>query len=167
MTTAGPLMFACDAMLGGLARWLRAAGYDTSWKVDISDWDLIRMARSEGRMILSSDSGMFLRGVIRDGEVPALFVPRGLGIPEQLTFVLRELGLPLRESRCMGCGGVLIEISKEQAQGRVPARSFAWVDQFWECDRCRRVFWHGTHWPRIMKQLQGASSADASGEGDT
>jgi uncharacterized protein with PIN domain len=22
---------ACDAMLGGLARWLRAAGYDASW----------------------------------------------------------------------------------------------------------------------------------------
>ena len=166
MTTAGTLMFACDAMLGGLARWLRAAGYDASWKADISDWDLIRLARYENRMLLSSDSGIFLRGVIRDGEVPALFVPRGLGILEQLTFVLRELDLPLRESRCMTCGGVLIEISKDQAQGRVPERSFAWMNQFWECDRCRHVFWHGTHWPRIMKQLQRASKADASGDRD-
>jgi uncharacterized protein with PIN domain len=26
------LQFACDAMFGGLARWWRAAGYDTTWK---------------------------------------------------------------------------------------------------------------------------------------
>ena len=29
--------FACDAMLGGLARWLRAAGYDASWEHGIDD----------------------------------------------------------------------------------------------------------------------------------
>ena len=29
------LRFACDAMLGGLARWLRAAGYDATWQEGI------------------------------------------------------------------------------------------------------------------------------------
>jgi hypothetical protein len=144
-------------MLGGLARWLRAAGYDSSWRADIGDWELIRTARDEDRMVLTSDTGIMRRGVIRDGEVPALFVPHGLGILEQLTFVLQELHLPLRESRCMACGGALIEISKDQAQERVPPRSFAWVDQFWECESCRHVFWKGTHWTRIMDQLQRAS----------
>lgn len=33
--------FACDAMLGGLARWLRAAGYDASWQEGITDQELI------------------------------------------------------------------------------------------------------------------------------
>src|ERR1043165_974687 len=157
MDTSTPLTIVCDAMLGGLARWLRAAGYDTSWQVDISDWDLIRLARREGRTILTSDTGIFRRGVIRDGEIPALFVPHGLGIHEQLCFVLRELHLSLHEPRCMACGGGLIEISKDQAQGRVPQRSSAWVDQFWECECCRRVFWKGTHWQRIAEQLRRTS----------
>lgn len=151
-----PLTFACDAMLGGLARWLRAAGFDASWKADISDWELISTARDESRMVLTSDSGIMHRGVVRDGEVPALFLPHGLGIREQLAFVLQELHLPLRESRCMVCGGVLIAIAKDEVRERVPRRSFAWVDQFWECERCRHVFWKGTHWTRIVDQLQRA-----------
>jgi uncharacterized protein with PIN domain len=151
--------FACDAMLGGLARWLRAAGYDASWQAGISDWDLIRTARYEDRMLLTSDTGIFRRGVIRDGDVPALFVPHGLGILEQLGFVLEQFDLPLRESRCMACGGMLTVIAKEEVRERVPPRSFAWVDQFWECESCRRVFWKGTHWPRILERLQRACRA--------
>jgi len=58
--------FACDAMLGGLARWLRAAGYDASWTEGIDDWDLVRLARREGRVLLSSDTGIFKIGVVRD-----------------------------------------------------------------------------------------------------
>ena len=59
MDRSAELRFACDAMLGGLARWLRAAGYDASWRVDISDPDLIRLSRDEGRTLLSSDTGIF------------------------------------------------------------------------------------------------------------
>jgi uncharacterized protein with PIN domain len=50
-----PLHFACDAMLGGLARWLRAAGYDASWRADVKDWDLVRQAIREKSVLLSSD----------------------------------------------------------------------------------------------------------------
>jgi uncharacterized protein with PIN domain len=142
------LTFDCDAMLG-----------DASWRADISDWELIRTARYEDRTVLTSDTGIMLRGVIRDGEVPALFVPHGLGVLEQLAFVLQQLHLPVREARCMACGGVLVEISKDQVQERVPPRRFAWVDQFWECERCRRAFWQGTHWPRILDQLHQACRA--------
>jgi uncharacterized protein with PIN domain len=64
--------FACDAMLGGLARWLRAAGYDAWWRADIGDWDLVRLAQREGRLLLTSDTGIFRIGVVRDGDVPGL-----------------------------------------------------------------------------------------------
>jgi hypothetical protein len=99
MCQPSPITFACDAMLGGLARWLRAAGYDATWKPDISDWDLIRTARYEDRTLLTSDTGIFRWGVIRDGDIPAPFVPHGLGILDQLTFVLQQLHLPIREPR--------------------------------------------------------------------
>ena len=36
---APPLRFFCDAMLGGLARWLRAMGYDAAFEYGIDDGD--------------------------------------------------------------------------------------------------------------------------------
>jgi uncharacterized protein with PIN domain len=150
-------LLACDAMLGGLARWLRAAGYDTFWREGIDDRDLVRLAQSEGRVVLSSDDDIFAFSLVRGGAVPALFVPRGQGVQAQLAHVLRELGLPLREPRCMACGGELHELKKEEAAGRVPPRSLAGHDRFWECVRCQRVYWHGTHWVHIVERLRQAA----------
>src|SRR5689334_19408258 len=107
----GPeLRFACDAMLGGLARWLRAAGYDACWDVGIDDRDLVRLAQAEGRTLLSSDTQIFAFGVVRDGVLPALWIPHELRTQEQLAFVLDRLHLPLREPRCMACGGELAAV---------------------------------------------------------
>src|SRR5262245_17865449 len=105
--------FACDAMLGGLARWLRAAGYDASWHDGIDDGELVRLCRTEGRVALSSDDDIFAYALVRDGAVPALFVPRGLDIQAQLAHVLRERSLPLRQPRCMACGGGLAELTRD------------------------------------------------------
>jgi|SRR5262249_33019220 len=150
--------FACDAMLGGLARWLRAAGYDAWWQPDIGDHDLIRLSRYEGRTLLSSDSKIFLSTVIRDGVQPALFVPLRLTPIEQLGFVLGKLRLDLREPRCMACGGILLEAPKAEIQSRVPPRTYAWLEHFWQCNRCCHVFWQGTHWHRIVKSLCQATA---------
>jgi uncharacterized protein with PIN domain len=147
-------------MLGGLARWLRAAGYDASWHPGIDDSDLVRLAQQEGRTLLSCDTRIFDFAVIRDGMLPAQFVPLRLKPRAQLAHVLEQLRLPLREPRCMACGGELVEVPKEQVAARVPPRTFAWLDRFWECTRCRRVFWHGTHWQRIADALRRATAEE-------
>jgi uncharacterized protein with PIN domain len=152
-------LFACDAMLGSLARWLRAAGYDAFWQADIDDWDLVRRALREGRVLLSSDTGIFRIGIVRDGEVSALLVPHGLDRRGQLAWVLNRLHLQLREPRCMACGGPLRTATREQVRGRVPERTFAWIDTYEECERCGQVFWQGTHWRHITEELQAAVSA--------
>jgi uncharacterized protein with PIN domain len=157
MPEDAPTRFACDAMLGGLARWLRAAGYDASWHEGIADPALVQLAQAEGRTVLSSDGDVFAFALVRDGVVPSLFVPRGLDIQAQLAHVLGALGLPLREPRCMACGGDLTERTKEEVADLVPPRSLAYHDRFWECVRCKRVFWHGTHWRRIVERLQQAA----------
>jgi uncharacterized protein len=149
--------FACDAMLGGLARWLRAAGYDASWQEGITDQELICLCQKEERVLLSCDTKLFLCRVLRDHLLPALFVPLRLNPGQQLAHVLARCNLPLREPRCMSCGGSLAEVSKETLRDRVPPRTFAWLDQFWECSRCQQIFWHGTHWQRISEQLRQVS----------
>lgn len=149
--------FACDVMLGGLARWLRAAGYDASWFSTISDPDLVRYAQTEGRILLSSDGDPFEFTLLRDGIIPSLFVPRGLTIQKQLEHVLHHFSLPLLFPRCMTCGGRLLDVEKESIRDEVPPRSFRWMEQFWRCDRCGKVFWQGTHWIKIAERLSAAA----------
>ena len=146
--------FFCDAMLGGLARWLRAAGYDAAYEYGIDDGDLVAQAAAQGRMILSSDGPLFQRTVIRTGSQPALYIPQQLSKHQQLHFVMRELNLPFRASRCMACGGGLDEIPKLQVSGEAPPLAYRSCEHFWRCQRCGKLFWHGTHWNRIRARLQ-------------
>ncbi len=160
MLTAPSPRFACDAMLGGLARWLRAAGYDASWHDGIADPELVRLARAEGRTVLSSDDDVFAFAQVRDGVVPALFVPRSLSVQAQLAHVLGKLALPLRPPRCMSCGGDLVELTEDEATARVPPRSRARHDRFWGCVHCGKAFWHGTHWEKITGCLREAAPGE-------
>jgi len=149
------IAFSCDCMLGGLCRWLRAAGYDAEFEYHIADAALVARARESGRVLLSSDGGIFERNVVKSGEVTALFVPRHRDKVEQLGFVLDALGLPVRAPRCMACGGAFREVPKADVQGEAPPRTFACQERFFRCQRCHKLFWEGTHWERIVARLNG------------
>jgi uncharacterized protein with PIN domain len=155
-----PTVFFCDAMLGGLARWLRAAGYDAFYQYGIDDRELLRLAREGGGMVLSSDGPMFERNVIRSGEIPALYVPQQLSRGEQFRFVLRTLHLPLLAPRCMACGGELVEVPKHEVAGEAPPLAYRYCEQFWRCGRCHKLFWRGTHWTRITRLLEETGDAE-------
>src|SRR5262245_10967233 len=101
---ANALQFWCDSGLGGLCRWLRASGYDALWDPCIEDTELVRRARSDARILLTTDSLLMERRLVRDRVVPALWLPPTLKIPEQMRLVIDEFHLTLRESRCMACG---------------------------------------------------------------
>jgi hypothetical protein len=149
-----PPTFICDAMLGGLARWLRAAGYDAEFEYGIDDGVLLDRARRSGRMVLSSDGPLFERNVVRGGEVRALYVPQQLNKLEQLRFVFGRLGLRLRAPRCMACGGALEEVPKHTVMGDVPPLAYRHCERFWRCGRCGKLLWRGTHWQRITRRLE-------------
>ncbi|MGK4002461.1 Mut7-C RNAse domain-containing protein [Sorangium sp. So ce1036] len=91
--------FLCDAMLGGLSRWLRGAGYDAAFEHGIDDGELVRRAQETGRLLLSSDAGVFQRRPLRTAAVRGIYVPRGLRPMEQAGFVLRELGHHRRDGK--------------------------------------------------------------------
>jgi uncharacterized protein len=150
---SAPSHFLCDAGLGGLARWLRAAGYEAAWQPDIADDELLRKARSLGATILTTDAMLMERRVLRDRIIPAFWLPPTLSIPEQMALVFREFGLAIRGPRCMTCGGELRRAGKEGLRERIPPRTYRWLDEFFVCARCDKLFWHGTHWQRILAKL--------------
>ena len=161
-----PPRFFCDAMHGGLSRWLRAAGYDAAWQYGIGDRELLDRARSEERIILTSDGPLMERRVIRRGEIRALFVPRGLAAVDSLRFVLRELHLPVGDPRCMVCGGTLQRVPKESVAEEAPPKTYVWLDVFFRCIQCRKLYWKGTHWQSIGRSLS-ALRAERAKEGAT
>ena len=148
-----PVLFLCDAGLGGLARWLRAAGYEAAWQPDIADDELLRQARQTQATVLTTDGMLLERRLLRDRIIPVFWLPPTLGIPEQLALVFREFGLTLRGPRCMSCGGELRRGSKEALRERIPPRTYRWLDEYFACSRCGKLFWHGTHWRRIVEEL--------------
>jgi hypothetical protein len=158
-----PALFLCDAGLGGLARWLRAAGYEAAWQPDIVDDELLRQARQTPATVLTTDGMMMECRLLRDRIIPAFWLPPTLSIPEQLALVFREFGLMLRSPRCMSCGGELRRGSKDVLRERIPPRTYRWLDEFFVCGRCDKLFWHGTHWRRIVETLTAVTHGEGSG----
>jgi uncharacterized protein with PIN domain len=147
--------FHCDSGLGGLARWLRAAGYDARFWPHISDSDLIHQTLGSPAILLTTDRPLMHRSAIVWGAIPALLLPLDAGKHGQLDFVMDELALPRRPPRCMACGGQLASVPKESVRERIPPRTFPWLDEYYLCQRCGQLFWPGTHWRRITQRLWG------------
>ena len=76
-----PALFLCDAGLGGLARWLRAAGYEATWQPDIADDELLRQARKAQATVLTTDGMLMERRLLRDRIISAFWLPPTLRIP--------------------------------------------------------------------------------------
>jgi uncharacterized protein len=142
--------FVADVMLGRLARWLRALGYDTLYVRDAPDAQLLGLALREGRRLLTRDAALARRA--RD----AGFLVRAETLDEQLREVMSACGLDGRASlsRCLECNGVLAAVPAEAIREAVPAYTFATHREFWRCPDCRRVFWAGSHAAGILRRLE-------------
>jgi uncharacterized protein with PIN domain len=150
------MRFLCDAMLGGLAKWLRAAGYDTYYAregTDISDRSLTQKALKEERALLTGDRGFLERKPVKDGRVMLLVVPH-MPVEDQLRLVARSFGLEQRSSRCMECNGELRIVPPDAVMERVPSKVMGDHERFFSCSGCARVFWYGSHWERIGGLLE-------------
>ncbi len=140
---------ACDAMFGGVARWLRVLGVDATFTQGIEDGELVAHALAEGRVVVSADGKLFERRVFVTGELRGLRLPVGLVLAEQVERVVEALRVEPGFPRCTNCNGALRAVSRQEVSGEVPARSLVWVRDFYRCEQCEQVFWEGTHWRRI------------------
>lgn len=152
---AQPLAFFADAMLGRLARWLRILGYDTAYEKVISDEALIARILAEHRWLLTRDSYLVQRKVLRDR--------RTLIVSDHLQDQLRQLRSELHikfdlsdrtASRCAACNNTLKAIPHEKATLTVPASVASLHPQFVQCPNCGRIYWPGTHWTQMLTRLQ-------------
>ena len=136
-------------MLGTLAKWLRILGYDTLFDPALDDHQLVRLARAEGRILLTRDRELARRRGLR------VLLIASQQLDDQIDQVLADLALtPSRSlSRCPVCNDLLQPMPPEAARTRVPAYVARTHRTFRACPSCRRVYWRGTHWQRMEQRL--------------
>lgn len=152
--TAAP-RFLCDEMLAGLARWLRAAGYDAMLpEPGQHDGALVARALAEDRILLTCE-----RRLPRDPAqhaVRIVVLPTD-GVDVQATALTQALGLGWDAapfSRCMEDNTVL-RAADDAAMAQVPPAAAALGGPFRQCPVCRRVYWPGQHLFRMHRRLRG------------
>lgn len=138
-------------MLGTLAKWLRILGYDTLFDPALNDYQLLRLARAENRVLLTRDRELARRRGVRT----LLIESETLG--EQLRQVLADLNLdPDRPfSRCPVCNEPLQMLDREAARSRAPAYVAQTQQTFHICPVCQRLYWPGTHRQQMDEFLAG------------
>jgi len=138
-----------DGMLGRLAKWLRLLGYDTAYFPDLDDNELVRLARAQGRVLLTRD-----RELTRRRGLNCLLVESDR-LEEQIQQVISELDLETERpfSRCPVCNTPLQKVEKSLVKERVPPYVFRTQENFSLCPECNRIYWQGTHWDKMRQEM--------------
>jgi len=142
--------FIADAMLGNLAKWLRALGFDT-WYQRYYGRDALERLLSGDRVLLSRNRKTIARH-------PGSVLIRSDHLSEQM-LEMRSAGLITEKggwfTRCLICN-VPLEKAEPLDSGRnIPEYVYHEKrDDISRCPSCCRYFWPGTHRERMIKQLR-------------
>jgi uncharacterized protein with PIN domain len=137
-------------MLGTLAKWLRILGEDTLFLRDADDAELLRIAREEGRVLLTRDRPLA-------ASDPCACLVRGERLEEQLREVAATFGLEpggAGFTRCSLCNLPLEPIPAEEARRRVPPFVARTQSRFLRCGGCDRIYWAATHVEAMRERLR-------------
>jgi len=148
--------FIADNNVGKLARWLRLIGYDTLLFEQKDDGQMIKIALSEDRVILTKDTQFMKRRLVTNGRLKAILI-RQDDPKLQVREVVKTLNLNYHFkpfSLCLECNKVLIPRGREEVKNLIPAHVFETQTQYMECPACHRIYWQGTHWQAMVKKLQ-------------
>lgn len=146
------IKFVADVHLGRLARYLRILGFDTLYKNDFSDEEIINISNEQNRVVLTRDIG-----ILKNGKVEKGYFVRNTKLSEQVEEVLARFDLfslikPF--DRCPLCNGKLSYVDKESILDRLPPKTRRAFSEFKMCENCGKIYWKGTHYKKIINFIE-------------
>jgi len=144
--------FVLDVHLGKLARLMRMLGFDTLYRNDYDDHEIVNISNNEHRIILTRD-----RGILKYNAVTHGYCIRSTKPIEQTREVLRRFDLseqikPFK--RCIECNGVIVGVDKKKIQNKLPPKVAAQHSVFYHCLNCKKIYWRGSHYLGMKKKLE-------------
>ena len=148
--------FVVDVNVGRLAKWLRVMGYDALFIPDVDDGDLLRIGREQGRVVVTKDRYITERRVVTSGQVP-VFLATSDDFRKQMQQLTDALGLGPQNvfTLCIECNESLSPVDKQTVEDRVPRFVYSTQEQFYECPGYHKIYWRGTHWRNMRRELMG------------
>ena len=144
--------FILDVHLGKLARYLRMLGFDVAYDRERDDETIIDLSLEQKRIILTRDIGILKQSRVTHGYWVRHHQPL-----EQLQEVLLSLDL-LNQlhpfTRCMDCNGKIRPVARNKISTRVDPDIFNRFKAFWRCDDCRKIYWQGSHYHRMLERIR-------------
>ena len=135
--------FILDVHLGKLAWRLRMLGFDTLYRNDYEDHEIVTLATAEKRIILTRD-----RGLLKNQAVTHGYWIRSPKTTDQIIEVLRRFdvfGQTQPFSRCMVCNGTIGPIPTAQIAEHLLPNTNRYFDEFNACGDCGKIYWKGSH----------------------
>lgn len=149
-------IFILDVHLGKLAKWLRLLGFDAKYSNVYEDCEIVRLAAAEERIILTRDRRLLCAKAVTRG-----YWLRSVEIEAQLREVLERFDLygQIRPfERCLLCNGPIEPVAKAEVLDRLEPRTAAHYHEFFQCGKCGKIYWKGSHYERMRKALEFCAS---------
>jgi uncharacterized protein len=148
--------FILDVHLGKLAKLMRILGIDTFYQNNFEDKEIVKLSLEHKRSILTRDIGLLKRKEVNHG-----YFVRNRKAEEQVLevierFQLKKIIKPF--TRCIECNAILYEVKKENVVERLPQKVKNYLNEFYICKNCDKIFWKGTHYQKMSKMLERLNS---------
>lgn len=144
-------------MLGKLTRWLRMLGHSVEYSNELDDSQLIAIAKKERRILLTRDLELYQQATAKG--VQAFYMeeqPEAERLAKLAQKFCINLDIDMATSRCPKCNTKVKPLPKEEAAEKVEKTTFSYYNEFWQCPKCRQIYWQGAHWTRIRRTLEAA-----------
>ena len=134
-------------MLGSLARKLRIFGFDTLYIKTGGDDEIISLGIGQGRVILTCDNDMYNRILKAGARGILLNCSNDVENIANIFFNYHVLlgQCTAAKSRCSACNGSLRKRYPAEVKEEIPFNVFNSHEQFFQCERCNKLFWEGSH----------------------
>ncbi len=148
--------FIVDNNVGKLAKWLRVMGYDTLLFKEKDDGKMLKIALSQDRVVLTKDTQIMKRRLVTSGRLKAVLIEDDAP-KAQLRQIVSALNLDYQFrpfSLCLECNQKLVARGRDEVRDSVPPYVFKTQSQYMECPSCHRIYWRGTHWQAMSRELE-------------
>lgn len=147
--------FVLDVHLGKLTGYLRMLGFDSLYRNNLENDEIIRISSDQQRIILTRD-----KGILRNKKVTHGYFLRSDNPKEQLKEIIRRFDLKHQIkpfTRCMNCNGLLESVPKEDVKDILKENTRRYYTEFYRCCSCGNIYWKGAHYKK-MKEWVGKLS---------